>query len=245
MFSVTAQADRRVDPQRVTGYLQEAVAQLVGALEEAPRRGVEELSILPVMERELLLERFNATSAAYPREKCIHELFEEQVRRTPDAVALVYEEEQLTYAQLNARANQLAHHLMRQGVRAGEYVGVLLERSVELVIGELAVLKCGAAYVPLDVELPEARQALLLKDCGIRVMLSSSRLGVSTPAAVRRVNVDELSFSDAVAAANSAMGLPSESIAYVMYTSGSSGEPKGVLVPHRAISRLVLNNGYA
>src|SRR6185312_13175212 len=136
-FALTAQTDRRIDPQRITGYLHTAVVSLVEALEEAPQSQALSLPILPEAERRQVIELFNATETAYPQDRLIHELFESQVERTPGAAAVVYEGQSLTYAQLNRRANQLAHYLRERGVQPDTLVGLCVQRSVEMVVGLL------------------------------------------------------------------------------------------------------------
>ena len=140
----------------------------------------------------MLLVEWNATDADYPRDKCVHELFEAQAARTPDAVAVEYEERQLTYGELNARANRLAHRLRRQGVGPGDRVALPLERSAELVAAELAMLKCGAAYVPIDPAFPGERQDFMIRDCGAKVVLAAEG-GAALPKglATIRLDVDE------------------------------------------------------
>src|SRR3954453_2367355 len=149
-FGITAQIDRHIDANRVLGYMHAAIAALVSALEADATTPALQLSILPQAEREQLLYRFNDTAVRYPQEKLIHELFEYQVSRTPDAVALSFEDQPLTYRALNEKSNQLAHYLRAQGVRADHLVGLCVERSLEMVIGMLGILKAGGAYVPLD-----------------------------------------------------------------------------------------------
>src|SRR5262249_38135985 len=152
----------------------------------------------------------------------------------PHAVAVVSDQESLSYLELNFRANQLAHYLRTSGVQPGERVATLLERSVELVIAELAVLKCGAAYVPIDPAFPRKRIEFILSDSEIKAVCSCASVDFAGMPAIRRIFIDHLSpeaITEDVAA-----GAVSQSIAYVMYTSGSTGEPKGVMVPHCAIS---------
>src|SRR5215470_9300758 len=136
-------------------------------------QAVERVPLLGEAERRRVVVEWNATAAEYPADKCIHELFEAQAARTPDAVAVVHEDRDLTYAELNARANRLAHHLRGLGVKPDDRVAVVLERSAELVIAELAILKCGAAYVPLDPAVPSERLAFMIGDCKAKVVLAT------------------------------------------------------------------------
>ncbi|MFA1628177.1 AMP-binding protein, partial [Rhizobium mongolense] len=149
----------------------QVLEQLAEALEHAPNRPVRELDILPAAERTYLLEDLNRTAAAYPSDVCIHELFEQQVRRAPEAVALVHEDDELSYGELNARANRLAHHLIGLGVRPDQPVAICLERSPAMVVGLLAILKAGGAYVPLDPAYPSARLRQVLEDAAPRLLL--------------------------------------------------------------------------
>ena len=233
----------RATVERYAGYLRRVLAEMVAD----ERRPVERLAILPADERARVVDEWNRTEAPYPAESCIHALFEARAARTPDAVAVVFGGEPLTYGALDARADRLAHHLRARGVQPGARVAVLLPRSVELVVAELAVLKAGAAYVPMDPAFPAGRIAFMLADCGARVVVSRAAERLPALEGVERVDADAV--ADA-ADAGDGDGHPSAAVdaaaaAYVMYTSGSTGEPKGVEVPHRAVLRLVLNNGYA
>ena len=197
-------------------------------------------------EKHELLTDWNSTTVAYARDATVVEVFEAQVEQTPDAIALVCGEQRLSYAQLNTRANQLAHHLRGLGVQAEELVGLSLERSVELVVGVLGILKAGGAYVPLDPDYPAQRLQFMLADTGIRVLVTSSELQARLPAgdaAVVCMDTDH----DALAAAspgNPVRVSGPTSLAYVIYTSGSTGEPKGTCAEHRNILRLVQGQDY-
>ncbi|MER8537778.1 condensation domain-containing protein, partial [Mesorhizobium sp. M1023] len=163
-LGLTAQVVEPISADRVCGYMQRALEQLAEALEHAPNTPVRELDILPAEERTYLLEDLNRTAAAYPSERCIQELFEQQVRQAPEAVALVHEDEELSYGELNAQANRLAHHLIGLGVRPDQPVAICLERSPAMVVGLLAILKAGGAYLPLDPAYPCARLRQVLAE---------------------------------------------------------------------------------
>jgi amino acid adenylation domain-containing protein len=190
------------------------------------------------IERWKMLVDWNATEAEYPKDRCVHELFEAQVEKNPEAIALEHKGQSLTYGELNARANRLAHHLRRLGVEPESRVVILLERSIELVVAELAILKCGAAYVPIDPTFPEERQAWVAADSAARVVITIKSAMLPEALNASRVDIDDLSQVEAVAGN---LNLPSDSemTAYVMYTSGSTGRPKGVMVEHRNLCNLV------
>ena len=192
------------------------------------------------------LVHWNTTDAAYQHDKCVHELFEEQAARTPDSVAVVHEGRSITYSQLNARANRLAHHLRALGVRPDERVAICVERSLEMLIGLLAILKAGGAYVPLDPVYPIDRMAHMLEDStpvavlghgGTRASLDSAMAGILPRPAV--VDLEESWTGQSSANPGRAeIGLTSKHLAYVIYTSGSTGQPKGVMIEHRNVVRL-------
>ncbi|HYD77181.1 amino acid adenylation domain-containing protein, partial [Ramlibacter sp.] len=241
-FALTVQADLAISARRVLAYMLTVLSQLVDALENAPARPLDGMSVLPAEEKALVLEKFNATQAEYPDAAGLHVLFQEQAARTPGAVALVHGDMALTYADLNSRANQLAHYLRAAGAAEEGRVVIALPRSVDFVVAVLAVLKTGAAYVPLDMGLPAARRDWIIEDSGASLLLGSAP--VDAPAGVACIDIAAAAIaaqpkSDLAAAVDGRAG------AYAMYTSGSTGVPKGVDVPHRAVARLVINNGYA
>ncbi|MDO5057370.1 MAG: amino acid adenylation domain-containing protein, partial [Lautropia sp.] len=225
---------------------------LLGAMVADEQQQLKHLPLLSKEEREQVLRCFNDTQADYPKEALIHELFEQQVQATPDAVAVLYEDKQLSYAQLNARANQLAHHLQNHGVKPGERVVIIVRRGLDSVIGELATLKAGAAYVPIDPAFPAERQAFMIEDSEAVAIIAEG--GAANPVSEGGKNSavwidldEQVAHIAACPMQNLAPVQRSapEVDAYVMYTSGSTGTPKGVLVPHHAVNRLVINNGYA
>ncbi|PYB79952.1 non-ribosomal peptide synthetase [Pseudomonas soli] len=240
-FSLTAQCAAGLDARRLCGYLEQALAHLVEALAHDPEQGLERLDIVPAEERRRLLG-YNATQRDYPRSVPVHRLFEQQVARHPLALAALHDERQLSYAELNEQANRLAHWLIGEGVAAGDHVAILLPRSLPLLVAQLAVLKCSAIYVPLDINAPAERQAFMVQDCQAAVLLTLGSLAADCEA--RRIDLDCLAL-DEQPTHNPGLAQEADAVAYVMYTSGSTGTPKGVRVTHRGIARLVLNNGYA
>ncbi len=222
---------------RMLGHLQTLLEGVVAN----PAQRLSTLPLLTEAERHQLLIEWNDTQIDYPREACIHRLFEEQAERTPDAVAVVFDDQQLTYRELNRRANQLAHHLRRLGVGPEVLVGICVERSPELVVGVLAILKAGGAYVPLDPAYPKERLAFMLEDAQVPVLLTQERLIEGLPRhAARLVCLD----ADWPVVArepekNPTGGATARNVAYAIYTSGSTGRPKGVLLTHGGLSNLV------
>ncbi len=221
------------------------VQNLLEGIAADPEQELSRLPLLSSAESERLLFEFNETRAAYPADRCVHELFEEQAARAGGAVAVVFGDEQLTYGELNARANSLARHLRHLGVGPGRLVGICVERSMEMVVGVLGVLKAGGAYVPLDPTYPRARLAFMLGDAKVLALLTQESLAETLPAhgaQVVRLDADRETFER-----ESGENLPpsacAEDAAYVIYTSGSTGEPKGVQVPHRAVVNFLSSMG--
>ncbi|MCA6113197.1 non-ribosomal peptide synthetase, partial [Bradyrhizobium cenepequi] len=243
-LGLTADAAEPVCPDRVCGYMERALERLADALEHAPNTPVRQLEILPAEERAYLLEELNRTAAPYPEQRCIHELFEAQVRQAPDAVAVIDADERLSYGELNARANRLAHHLIARGVRPDQPVAICLERSPAMVVGVLAILKAGGAYLPLDPAYPSQRLRQVLGDAAPRLLLADAAgraaLGTEALADVTAVDLDTATPPWAGLPAFDpeprALGLTSRHLAYVIYTSGSTGAPKGVMVEHRGMT---------
>ena len=243
-FGLDFQLDSSVDVERVMSYMQTAIVQLVDCLSACPDKSIQGLSILPPEEVHQQLVRWNDTAADYPKDKCIHELFEAQVQASPDAVAVVFEGEQLTYGELNQQANQLACYLIEERqVTPDTLVGICVERSLEMIVGIMGILKAGGAYVPLDPDYPEARLTYMLEDAKLSTVLTQERLAGQTPVtAAQAVYLDSQVMQDKLAryeAKNVVVnGLTSGHLAYVIYTSGSTGNPKGVMVEHQNVRRL-------
>ncbi len=210
---------------------------LLRGMLENPQASVDSLPMLDAEERYQLLEGWNATAAEYPLQRGVHRLFEEQVERTPTAPALAFGEERLDYAELNRRANRLAHALIERGIGADRLVGVAMERSIEMVVALMAILKAGGAYVPVDPEYPEERQAYMLEDSGVQLLLSQSHLKLPLAQGVQRIDLDQAdAWLENHAGNNPAIELNGENLAYVIYTSGSTGKPKGAGNRHSALS---------
>ena len=226
----------RFEAATVTRLLEHFQTLLEGIVAD-PQRRLSELPLLPEAEWRQVVVEWNATEAAYPKERCIHQLFEAQVERAPEAVAVVFEDEWLSYRALNARANQLAHHLQGLGVGPEVLVGVCLERSVEMVVGLLGILKAGGAYVPLDPAYPEERLAFMLEDARLKVLLTQAHLEATLPQTTAQVVCLDRAGERLSQAPedNPGSGVSPANLAYVIYTSGSTGRPKGVQIAHRSL----------
>jgi amino acid adenylation domain-containing protein len=227
---------RRFDDTAITrmlGHLQSLVEGIVAN----PEQRLSDLPILTEAERHQIRVEWNEIKTDYPNDKCIHEPFEAQVVRTPTAIAVVFEGQQLTYRQLNGRANQLARSLRKLGVGPEVLVGVFMERSLEMVVAVLGVLKAGAAYVPLDPSYPKERLAFMLEDAGISVLLTQQRLVEGLPQHDAKVICLDSAWEMIAreSEANPVNSARPENLAYMMYTSGSTGKPKGVQVLHEAV----------
>jgi amino acid adenylation domain-containing protein len=219
---------------------------LLASLVADPCRRVSELFLLSESERRQQLVEWNDTAREFPSEQCIHHLFDEQVARTPDAVAVVCGAERLSYCELNERANRLAHYLQEQGVGPESLVGIMLERSTQMVVSLLGVLKAGGAYLPLDTAYPPERLRQMLDDSGAQVFLTQTDLATLLPQTKCRLIFPDL--EEELIEKQSSEAVPSEvtaeNLAYVNYTSGSTGRPKGILIQHRSVLRLLCNTDY-
>jgi amino acid adenylation domain-containing protein len=232
---------------RMIGQLQTLLESIV----TDPDQSIFILPLLTEAERHQLLVEWNDTKADYPKDSCIHDLFEAQVERIPDAIAVQFEGKRLTYRELISRANQLAHYLQGLGVGPEKLVGICVERSLEMVVGLLGILKAGGAYVPLDPSYPRERLRFILEDARLSVLLTQhriiedgrwriedgdSRSSILDPQKMKVVCLDTVRETIAQESEqNPRSEVKSESLAYVIYTSGSTGQPKGVMIPHRAI----------
>jgi amino acid adenylation domain-containing protein len=238
-----------------------------------PNQSIATLPIMTEPERHQILFEWNDTVADYPKDKCIHELFEEQVERTPDAIALEYQNKRITYREVNRKANQLAHYLISLGIGPEKLVGICVERSIEMVVGLMGILKASAAYVPLDPSYPKERLGFMLEDSQVSVLLTQEKLvkdrgwkPVLSPSAALRINSVEgmedgprssifdprlkmvyldrdLPMIGQQSSENPTTQIESHNLAYVIYTSGSTGRPKGVQIEHRSVVNCLCSIG--
>lgn len=234
------------DDDRITRLLGHFENLLQGIVSK-PQTRISELPLLGEAERHQLLVEWNDTRTDYPAQSSVQALFEEQAKATPDANALMSGDEIVTYRELNRRANQMAHYLIAQGVRAEDRVGICLDRSPALIIAVLGILKAGGAYVPLDPGYPGSRLAFMLEDAAVTLLLTEEQLAASfQDHKVKTICIDRLAAEIAACdETNPRSDTGGGSLAYVMYTSGSTGKPKGVAVTHKNIVRLVKNTNYA
>ncbi|MEI4624155.1 AMP-binding protein, partial [Bacillus cereus] len=206
---------------------------------EDPEQKLSDMILVTEEEKHQLLYTFNQTEKPFPNGKAIHQLFEEQVQRTPELVAVVFGDEQLTYRELNSRANQLARLLRERGTVREELVGIMVDRSLEMIVGILGVLKAGGAYVPLDPSYPEERIRYILEDSGVQRLLTQSSVKIMEGFTGETILIDQPHVYNG-ADENLEHINQAEDLAYVIYTSGSTGKPKGVLIEHRGVSNLQL-----
>lgn len=210
---------------------------LLESIVAKPQQKISQLRLLTEQEQHQLLIEWNNTKTEYPQDKCIHQLFEEQVKRNPDAVAVVFGNQQLTYRELNTRANQLAHYLQKLGVEPEKLVGLCLERSIDMIVGLLGILKAGGAYVPIDPTYPQERLAFMLSDSQVSVLLTQKRLIERLPqhhGSVVCLDVDWGAIAHE-SQDNCVSKVQPENLVYVIYTSGSTGKPKGTLIIHQGL----------
>jgi amino acid adenylation domain-containing protein/natural product biosynthesis luciferase-like monooxygenase protein len=219
--------------ERLAGHLAVLLKGIVGS----PSARLSELPLMDAVERNRLIKEWNATAADYPRQQCLHELFMLQAMRTPEAVAVVCEGQQLSYGELDRRSNQLAHHLRELGVGPEVVVGLCIDRSLEMVVGLLGILKAGGAYLPLDPNYPADRLAYMIRDAKTPVVVMQAQLCSQLPAhdgCVVRIDADwdKIALRPETEAVNTAYPA---NLAYVIFTSGSTGKPKGISVSHASV----------
>ncbi|MEW6733472.1 MAG: amino acid adenylation domain-containing protein [Acidobacteriota bacterium] len=228
--------------ERMQGHLQVLLESII----TQPEQRLSAISILTEVERQQLLIEWNQTETVYPQDKCVHQLFEQQVIRTPDAIAVVFKDQQLNYQELNQRSNQLAHYLSSLGVGPETPVGICLERSVEMVIGILGIMKVGGAYVPLDASYPSERLAFMIEDAQISFLLTQHHLLEKLPENNAHIVCLDADWEVITreSSENFFCRVTAENLAYITYTSGTTGQPKGVEVRHRGILRLLFGVDY-
>ncbi|SDZ37742.1 non-ribosomal peptide synthetase, partial [Thermoactinomyces sp. DSM 45892] len=221
--------------ERMAGHFENWLSEIA----QYPDESFTKLTMLSDVEQKQLLEEWNDADVAYGYENLIHEMFEEQVSRTPEAVAIVHEDGQLTYQELNEKANQLAHYLQKRGIGPDSLVGICVERSLEMMIGLFGILKAGGAYVPLDPSYPESRLRYIIENSKIEVLLTNEALMDGLPEGIQVICLDR---DQSIIAQESSLspvsGVTANNLAYVIYTSGSTGNPKGVMVEHHSVMNL-------
>jgi amino acid adenylation domain-containing protein len=216
------------------------LVKIMTSLVEEPGKAVDEIELLGEEEKQKLLIEWNNTAAEYPRDKCIHELFEEQVKKTPNQFAVVFEDQNLTYRELDERSTRLAVYLQKQGITPENLVGICVERSLEMMVGILGILKAGAGYVPIDPGYPEARIRYMLEDSNVKIRLTQEKLedkvsGLLSGKAGKIIALDKHWEKIEKAKGRLERKVQSYHLAYVIYTSGSTGKPKGVMVEHYGV----------
>ena len=245
-FDLTVQTEASVvSPERVLGYLCCAIKGIVEAQEAAPETPVMDIPVLPEHERKLLTETFNDNQEPYPRDVLIHELFEKQVSRRPQGLAVVYEGRELNYAELNARANRLARFLRSRGVGPDDRVAICVDRGIEMVIGLMGILKAGGAYVPVDPNYPRERIEYILSDSGAARLLTQrnliEKLSVKDETEVFLLDDEsEWCGQSSTDIPRGETGENPRNLAYIIYTSGSTGKPKGVMLEHSGLCNFTM-----
>ncbi|WP_052675775.1 non-ribosomal peptide synthetase [Paenibacillus sp. IHBB 10380] len=221
---------------RLTRYFQEFIQSVL----HNPRESISKVSLLPEAEHKQLVDEWNDTTIEYPSDAVIHKLFEDQVSRKPEAIAVVHEGRHLTYRELNERANQLAHYLQKRGVGPESIVGICMERSIEMIIGMMGILKADAAYLPLDPAYPEALLRYIVQDAGIQLLITQEALKDWLPEGITTVFLDleQEEIAQESTSTPNCRATP-QNLAYVIYTSGSTGNAKGVLLEHKGLCNLV------
>lgn len=227
----------RFDDDAITRMLGHLSNLLIG-IATNPQKSLSDLPLLTAAEKQTLLVESNNNQIDYLQDLCIHQLFEAQVEKSPDAIAVVYENQNLTYQELNQRANQLAYYLKQLGVKPEVRVGICVERSLEMVIGVLSILKAGGAYIPLDSQLPQERLAFMVQDAGVSLLLAQTQLSSSLedlPTQLIHLDTHWQQIAQLPSSNLVLTQLHSNNLAYIIYTSGSTGQSKGAMIEHRSL----------
>ncbi|KAF8951663.1 hypothetical protein BGZ46_003868, partial [Entomortierella lignicola] len=242
-FGLTIQSTGPINAVRVCGYMNKSLESLSDALDNKPNMPVRQLEVMPSDEYHMLIETWNNTTTIYNDNLCIHQLFEEQVEVSSDAIAVVYEGQCLSYQELNERANRLAHHLINLGVKPDSLVAICVGRSLSMIVAVIAVLKAGGAYVPLDPTFASERLYGILDDASPSVLLADTAGSDALSSLVSdTINVvDPNTLLDEPVHNPLVPGLTSRNLAYIIYTSGSTGKPKGVMIEHQAVTNLAVS----
>ncbi|PHM46098.1 Amino acid adenylation [Xenorhabdus mauleonii] len=242
-FSLVVQTVSDINPARLIAYMTTALTGLLDALDNPLKKPLLDIAILPAEEQQQLLVDFNATQQTFPQDALIHQLFEKQEQNTPDAIAVNFDGQLLSYRELNQRANRLAHHLIALGVRPDERVAICVERCPEMLVGMLAIFKAGGAYVPLDPAYPAERLAYMLNDSAPVALLIQQALTHQLDCDIPTIILDtQEPASFALSDSNPdsrALGITPHHLAYVIYTSGSTGHPKGVMIEHHSLCNVM------
>lgn len=229
--------DKNFQIKNVVSHFKHLMHQII----EKENNKLSNIEVMTSQERQKILYSYNNTAADYPKSKTIHELFEEQVEKTPDNIAVIFKNIHLTYSQLNKKANQLARLLIERGVKRDSIVGIMSERSIEMIVGVMSVLKAGAAYLPISPQYPDKRIEYLIKDSGLRLLLTNRQAEQDNLASILDIETIYIDDEDLYQGddANIEKALSPTDLAYVIYTSGSTGEPKGVMLEqHSVINRI-------
>ncbi|MCE5345210.1 MAG: amino acid adenylation domain-containing protein [Bacteroidales bacterium] len=223
-------------------HLRDSFIYLLQSLIENPESSIESLSIISENEKKII-DGFNDTSTNYPKDKTIAELFEELANLYPNKTAIVFKENSLTYSQLNEKSNQLARVLRNSGVIANDPVCILVDRSIDMIVGIFGILKAGGAYVPLDPEYPEFRKNFIISDSGCKILVTQNKYITDTAEGIIKLSLDSPDTYHTDKSNLEGINVPSD-LAYIIYTSGTTGVPKGTLIPQRGVVRLVRNTNY-
>src|SRR5471032_540002 len=238
-FALTVMVDSSIGARRIGAYLHTALESLVLALEQTPDAPLQGLTILPAAEREYLLETLNTTQEQFADNALIHHQVQAHAASRPDATAVLYQGQTLTYGELNERANQVAHRLLALGIRPDDRVAICVERGLPMIVGLLGILKAGAGYVPIDPAHPRARIAYTLQDSApVSVLVQADTQELVNEVSVPVIDLDDRALQTQDTGNPQVPGLNASHLAYVIYTSGSTGLPKGVMIEHRNVARL-------